>query len=65
VNTAFRVGGDEYDNFMGRYSRVLAPLFADFAGVSSGLRALEVGAGSGALTEELLSRGASVVAADP
>ena len=65
MNTAFRVGGDEYDNFMGRYSRVLAPLFADFVGVSPGVRALDVGAGTGALTAELLSRRASVAAADP
>src|SRR5215471_1679870 len=61
----FRVGGDEYDNFMGRYSTVLAPLFADFAGVSAGMRVLDVGAGTGALTAELLARGASVAAADP
>ena len=61
----FRVGGDEYDNFMGRYSTVLAPLFADFAGVSSGDRVLDVGAGTGALTAELLTRGASVAASDP
>ncbi len=65
MNMAFRVGGDEYDDFMGRYSRVLAPLFADFAGVNSGMRALDVGAGTGALTVELLSRGVSVAAADP
>jgi SAM-dependent methyltransferase len=62
---AFRVGGDEYDNFMGRYSRVLAPLFADFVGVSAGMRALDVGAGTGALTAELVARGVSVAAADP
>jgi SAM-dependent methyltransferase len=65
MNTAFRVGGDEYDNFMGRYSRVLAPRFADFAGVSSDMRALDVGAGTGALTAELVARGVSVAAADP
>jgi SAM-dependent methyltransferase len=65
VNGAFRVGGDAYDDFMGRYSTRLAPLFADFAGVSSGARALDVGAGTGALTGELVSRGASVAAADP
>ena len=65
MNTAFRVGGDVYDNFMGRYSRVLAPLFADFVGVTPGMRALDVGAGTGALTAELLSRGVSVAAADP
>jgi SAM-dependent methyltransferase len=64
VSQAFRVGGDEYDNFMGRYSTVLAPLFADFAGVEAGARALDVGAGTGALTAALLARGASVSAAD-
>jgi SAM-dependent methyltransferase len=65
VSGAFRVGGDAYDDFMGRYSRSLAPLFADFAGVGPGLRVLDVGAGTGALTAELLGRGASVAAADP
>jgi len=65
MNTAFRVGGDEYDNFMGRYSTVLAPAFADFAGVRSGMRVLDVGAGTGALTTELVARGASAAAADP
>jgi SAM-dependent methyltransferase len=65
VAGAFRVGGDAYDDFMGRYSTRLAPLFADFAGVGSGTRVLDVGAGTGALTAELLSRRASVVAADP
>ncbi len=65
MSGVFHVGGDEYDNFMGRYSTVLAPLFADFAGVSSGDRVLDVGAGTGALTAELVARGASVAAADP
>ena len=65
MSGVFRVGGDEYDDFMGRYSRVLAPLFADFAGVSPDQRALDVGAGTGALTAELLERGATVAAADP
>jgi SAM-dependent methyltransferase len=61
----FRVGGDAYDDFMGRYSRRLAPLFADFARVEPGSRVLDVGAGTGALTAELVSRGASAAAADP
>ncbi len=56
-----------YDDYMGRYSRRLAPLFADFAGVSSGMRALDVGAGPGALTAVLAERlgPQSVAAAEP
>jgi len=49
---------------MGRYSRQLATPFADFAGLRSGMRVLDVGAGTGALTEELIARvGADRVAA--
>jgi SAM-dependent methyltransferase len=65
VNVAFRVDGDAYDDFMGRYATELAPAFADFAGVDAGERALDVGAGTGALTAELVTRGALVAAADP
>ena len=65
MSALFRVDGDAYDNFMGRYSRVLATLFADFAGVTADMRVLDVGAGTGALTAELVARGASVAAADP
>ena len=63
--SSFRVDGDAYDDFMGRYSRILAPQFADFTGVEAGTRVLDVGAGTGALTAELLSRGAAVAAVDP
>ena len=65
MSELFRVGGDAYDDFMGRYSVRLAPLFADFAGVEAGRRALDVGAGTGALTAELLTRGVAVAAVDP
>jgi SAM-dependent methyltransferase len=65
VSSLFRVGGDAYDNFMGRYSTRLAGPFADFAGVEPDQRALDVGAGTGALTAELVARGVSVAAADP
>lgn len=65
MSGAFRVDGGAYDDFMGRYSTRLAPLFADFAGVGPGARVLDVGAGTGALTAELLAHGASVAAADP
>ena len=40
---------DGYERFMGRWSRRLAPLFVDFAGVAEGDRILDVGCGTGAL----------------
>lgn len=64
----FDVSADAYDRFMGRYSRPLAPSFADFAGVSSAPQeVLDVGCGPGALTAELVRRVGEqrVVAADP
>jgi SAM-dependent methyltransferase len=64
---SFAVAASAYDRFMGRYSRPLAPLFADFAGVTSNQQALDVGCGPGALTGELVDRvgAASVSAVDP
>ena len=58
---------EAYDCFMGRYSRLLAPLLADLAGLQAGHRVLDVGCGTGALTGELVSRvgSASVTAVDP
>jgi SAM-dependent methyltransferase len=51
---SFEVPADAYDRFMGRFSQPLAPLFADFAGVSSSdHRVLDVGCGPGALTSVL------------
>jgi len=64
---SFDVAADSYDRFMGRYSTLLAPAFADFADVRAGQRALDVGCGPGALTAELVARLGkdSVAAVDP
>jgi SAM-dependent methyltransferase len=61
----FNVSDTAYDNFMGRFSMRLAPVFADFVGIEAGQRVLDVGAGTGALTAELVKRGADASAADP
>jgi ubiquinone/menaquinone biosynthesis C-methylase UbiE len=57
--------GSAYDAFMGRYSRRLAPVFADFAGLTEGATVADVGAGTGALATELVGRSMQVSAADP
>src|SRR3954454_7436500 len=53
---SFEVSGDKYDRFMGRYTRSLAPVFAEASGVASGMRVLDVGCGPGGRTLELASR---------
>lgn len=63
----FQKSGADYDAFMGRYSHSLAAAFADWAGVTGGRCALDVGCGPGALTGVLAERlgPAAVVACDP
>jgi ubiquinone/menaquinone biosynthesis C-methylase UbiE len=64
---SFAVPADAYDRYMGRYSKRLAGVFADFARIELGHRVLDVGCGPGALTSEIASRvGADMTAAaDP
>jgi len=47
-STFVSADGAGYERQMGRWSRRLAPLFIDFAGVSRG-RVLDVGSGTGSL----------------
>ena len=67
VQASFEVPAHGYDLLIGRYLPTLAPAFADFAGVSAGRRALDIGCGPGGLTTELVRRlGADQVGAiDP
>ena len=44
-----------YEQVMGRWSRRLAPLFIDFAGVGEGERLIDVGCGTGSLAFALLA----------
>ncbi len=49
----FRASADEYDSFMGRYSRPLASSFADYCVPPEATSFLDVGCGPGALTERV------------
>jgi SAM-dependent methyltransferase len=59
--------GSTYEDFMGRWSRRLAPKFVKWLGVASELHWLDVGCGTGALTGAIVicAEPASVVACDP
>jgi SAM-dependent methyltransferase len=49
-STFVSADGSGYEAQMGRWSRRLAPLFIDFAGIAAAERVLDVGCGTGSLT---------------
>lgn len=59
--------GDPYEQYVGRWSRRVAPLFLDWLGAAEGLDWVDVGCGTGALTAAILDgcAPASVVGVDP
>ncbi len=63
----FSAPAQHYDRFMGRYLPTLAAGLADAAGVTSGMRVVDVGCGPGGLTVELAARldPTNVAAIDP
>ena len=57
----------EYERFMGRWSRLLAPAYIAFAGVKNGDRVLDVGTGTGSLASalETTMTSSEIVGIDP
>ena len=47
--------GSPYERYVGRWSRRVAPEFLSWLGAAAGLRWLDVGCGTGALTEAILT----------
>jgi SAM-dependent methyltransferase len=58
---------DNYEAYMGRWSRQIAPRFLDWLDASNGLDWLEIGCGTGALSAAILTRYApkSLICIDP
>ncbi|WP_112323433.1 class I SAM-dependent methyltransferase [Oceanibium sediminis] len=59
--------GQNYEHYMGRWSRMVAARFLDWLDATEGADWLEIGCGTGALTTAILARAAprSVLATDP
>ena len=58
---------EAYEAMMGRWSRQLAPLFVEFAGVRDGEKVLDVGCGTGSLSATLarITGASKIVGIDP
>ena len=61
------VAGETYEDFMGRWSRLLAPRFVSWLSARSTANWLDVGCGTGALADAICAQAnpASIVACDP
>jgi SAM-dependent methyltransferase len=59
--------GDSYEAYMGRWSRKIAPRFLDWLGAPAGCDWLDVGCGTGALSEAVLAQcePRSLISLDP
>jgi SAM-dependent methyltransferase len=53
--------GDAYEEYVGRWSRLLAPRFLRWAGLSGPIAVADIGCGTGALSQALLDAGAGRV----
>ncbi|HEX5823869.1 MAG TPA: class I SAM-dependent methyltransferase, partial [Candidatus Limnocylindrales bacterium] len=60
-------GGDDYERWIGRWSRPVGAEFVAWLGVPTGRRWLDLGCGTGALTQTILANAApaTVVGVDP
>src|SRR5690349_39162 len=56
--------GQGYEHFMGRWSSRLAPLFLEFAGIKVDDQILDVGCGTGVMTQAAALLGANAVGFD-
>ena len=59
------VAGDEYEAYVGRWSRQVAQRFVPWLDVPRGLLWLDVGCGTGALSDAARAAGATVTGVDP
>ena len=67
TNTEMFSESEAYERFMGRWSRLLAPLFLEFSDLDNGDAVLDVGSGTGALASAVLSviEPSQVIGVDP
>ena len=67
TNTELFSESEAYERFMGRWSRLLAPLFLEFSDLEDGDAVLDVGSGTGALASAVLSavEPSQVIGVDP